>query len=50
MFKVLSSIVQHSHLYNGRYVYLVFMLLPGKSESIYPSMWSAIYLIVGNII
>ena len=27
---------------NGHYVTLVFMLLPGKSESMYRSMWSAI--------
>ena len=37
-------------LYTGYYVHLVFMLLPGKSESIYRSMWSAIDLNVENVI
>ena len=50
LFKVLSSIVQYSGLYNGYYVHFVFMLLHGKPESIYRSMWSVIDLNVESII
>ena len=49
---VLLNVVQVSEFFlevynihglcNGHYVSLVFMLLSGKSESIYHSMWSAI--------
>ena len=36
-------------LCNGHYVPLVFMLLPGKSESIYRSMWSATISLCENL-
>ena len=35
-------------LCSGHYVPLVFMLLPEKSESIYPSMWSALRSLCGR--
>ena len=41
-FKCFFQMYNIHGLCNGHYVPLVFMLLPGKSESIYHSMWSAI--------
>ena len=49
LFKVLSSIMQYGGLHNGHYVHLVFMLLTGKSECIYRSIWSAIVFNVENV-
>ena len=40
--KVFLQIYNTHGLCNGHFVPLVFMLLPGKSEIIYRSMWSAI--------
>ena len=37
-------------LCSGHYVPLAFVLLPGKSESIYGSMWSAIRSYVKDVI
>ena len=41
-FKCFLQLYNIHGLCKGHYVPLVFMLLPGKSESIYRSMWSAI--------